>query len=153
MEEYPLFPLFVDLSRKKIIIVGAGKIAARRIKMLSHFTETMKVIAPAIHPDLLPLEKAGKLHIRRKKYEPADLDGADLVLAATNSSEVNDTVWNDCVKKQIPVNVSSDKTKSTFYFPGIALRDNIVIGVTASGKDHAKAKHLTEELRKHIQSC
>ena len=44
MEEYPFFPLFVDLSKKKIVVVGAGKIAKRRIEMLSPFTETVKVI-------------------------------------------------------------------------------------------------------------
>ena len=53
---------------------------------------------------------------------------------------------------QIPVNVSSDRRKSDFYFPGIAQRDNVVIGVTASGKNHAQAKELTEELRKFLES-
>jgi siroheme synthase-like protein len=152
MEEYPFFPLFVDLSKKKIVVVGAGKIAKRRIEMLSPFTETVKVIAPEIHPGLLPLEEAGKLHILRKNYESADLDGAELVLSATNSAEVNDAVWHDCRRMQIPVNVSSDRRKSDFYFPGIAQRDNVVIGVTASGKNHAQAKELTEELRKFLES-
>ena len=151
MEEYPFFPLFVDLSQKKIVVVGAGKIAKRRIEMLSQFTERVKVIAPEVHPDLLPLEEAGKLHVLRKSYAPADLDGADLVLAATNSAEVNDAVWHDCRRMQIPVNVSSDKSKSDFYFPGIVRRDNVIIGVTASGKNHAEVKYLTEELRKYLE--
>ena len=147
MGDYPFFPLFVDLSRKKIVVVGAGNIAKRRIETLVRFTEAFTVVAPEIHPVLLPLEREGKLHILRKPYAPADLDGAGLVLAATNSAAVNDAVWRDCRERLIPVNVSSDKSKSDFYFPGIARRDNVVVGVTASGKDHAEAKHVTEKLR------
>ena len=147
MTSYPFFPLFVDLSRRKIVVIGAGKIAKRRIETLAEFAETLTVIAPEVHPDLLPLEELGKLQILRKSYSASDLDGADLVFAASNSAEVNDLVCQDCRRRHIPVNVSSDKSKSDFYFPGIARRENYVVGVTASGKDHAGAKRLTEYMR------
>lgn len=152
MGDYPFFPLFVDLSRKKIVVVGAGKIAKRRIETLVQFTGGLTVVAPEIHPALLPLEQARKLRFFQKSYTPADLDGADLVLAATNSAAVNDAVWRDCRERGIPVNVSSDRRKSDFYFPGIARRDNVVAGVTASGKDHAEAKRIAEKLRSLLET-
>ena len=135
-----------------IIVVGAGRIAKRRIETLLQFVPSLTVIAPEVHPDLLPLEAAGKLRVLRKSYISVDLDGADLVLAATNSPEVNDEVWRDCRSLGIPVNVSSDKNKCDFYFPGIARRGNVVIGVTSGGEDHAEAKRLVLKLRRLLGS-
>lgn len=146
--DYPYFPLFIDLSGKNILVVGAGKIALRRIRILAQFTERLTVIAPEIHPELEPLESSGKLNVFRKEFELSDLSGADLVLAATNDETVNDLIWRRCKELGIPVNVSSDAKKSDFFFPGVARKDNFVIGVTAGGKDHAAAKRLTDRARK-----
>ncbi len=147
MAEYPWFPLFVNLAGKKIVAVGGGRIALRRIRVLAEFTESITVVAPELHPELLPLEEAGTLRVLRKPYEPADLEGADLVLAATNAPEVDRAVREDCVRLGIPVNIAGDRSLSDFYFPGIARKDNVVVGVTAGGRDHAEAKRVTEEIR------
>lgn len=152
MTAYPFFPLFVDLSRKKVVVFGAGRIARRRIETLSAFTETLTVIAPDIHPDLSELERAGKLTVCRKPYECTDLEGADIVLAVTNSPEVNAQIQSDCNRLGIPVNVSSDRTRSDFYFPGIARKGSLVVGVTASGKSHAQAANLTARLREFMEN-
>ena len=147
MADYPWFPLFVDLSGKKIVVVGGGRIALRRIRTLTPFTEKVTVVSPELHPDLLPLEEAGRLTVLRRPYAPADIEGAALVLAATDNKEVNEAVYADCKRLGIPVNVSSDRHKSDFYFPGIARKGSFVAGVTAGGKDHAGAKKLTEAIR------
>ena len=70
-----------------------------------------------------------------------------MVLAATGSQEVNEAVRADCRRLGIPVNVSSDRHSSDFYFPGIARKGDYVAGITASGRDHAGAKKLTEAVR------
>lgn len=152
MSEYPFFPLFVDLSRKKIVVFGAGKIARRRIEALAPFTRTLTVIAPEIHPNLLELERAGKLIAFHKAYEPADLAGADFALAATDSPEVNRQIREDCNRLGIPVNVSDDRNQCDFYFPGIARKGPLVVGVTASGKGHAQAANLTARLREFMEN-
>ena len=151
MAEYPRFPLFVDLSGKKILVVGGGRIALRRIRTLLDFTEKVTVVSPELHPDLLPLEEAGRLTVLRRPYEPADIEGAALALAATNNKEVNEAVYADCKRLGIPVNVSSDRNKSDFYFPGVARKGPYVAGVTASGRDHTGAKKLTEAIRELME--
>ena len=147
MADYPWFPLFVDLSGKKILVIGGGRIALRRIRTLTEFTESVTVISPQLHPDLLPLEAEGKLTVLRRPYEPTDPEGAALVLAATNDPAVNEAVRADCQRLGIPVNVSSDRRGNDFYFPGIARKGDYVAGITASGHDHAGAKKLTEAVR------
>ncbi len=141
MAEYPCFPLFVDLSAKKLVVIGAGNIARRRIETLLRFAPRVTVIAPEALPEL---EFLAGVELRKKRYEPDDVLGADLVFAATNDPAVNDAVHDDCKRRGIRVNVASAKEKSDFYFPGVAVRENVVIGVTASGKDHKEAKRVTQ---------
>ena len=147
MSAYPWFPLFINLAGKKIVVVGGGRIARRRILTLLDFTERVTVVAPELHPDLLEPEAAGRLTVFRRAYEPGDIAGAALVLAATNDKAVNEAVRDDCRRLGIPVNVSSDRNDSDFYFPGIARKGPLVAGVTASGTDHAGARRLTEAIR------
>lgn len=148
MGEYPYFPIFIDLSEKKILVIGAGKIARRRITVLCRFTPTLTVIAPDSLPEVEALAEEGTIRLLRKSYEEEDIEGADIVFAATNDHDVNDRIHNDCKKHGIMVNVSTDRRKSDFYFPGIAAKGDIVVGVTASGKDHAGAKRVSEQVRK-----
>ena len=148
MGEYPYFPIFIDLSEKKILVIGAGKIARRRIGVLCQFTPNLTVIAPDSLPEVEALAEEGTIRLLRKSYEKEDIEGADIVFAATNDHDVNDRIHDDCKKYGIMVNVSTDRRKSDFYFPGIAVKGDIVVGVTASGKDHAGAKRVSEQVRK-----
>ena len=143
----PYFPMFVDISDKKVIVVGAGTIAKRRIRTLIEFTDHLVVIAPEVNKELLDLEKEGRLTIMRKKYAREDIYDAEVVIAATNDSKINNDIYCACKCLGILVNVCSDKNKCDFYFPGIAQKENVVIAVTASGKDHKLTRRLVEKVR------
>ncbi|MDD2958926.1 MAG: bifunctional precorrin-2 dehydrogenase/sirohydrochlorin ferrochelatase [Lachnospiraceae bacterium] len=143
----PYFPMFIDLSEQKVIVVGAGTIAKRRIRSLLDFTDHLVVIAPEVNKELADLEKEGRLSILRKKYEREDIYGAAVVIAATNDAKINNDIYSACKCLGIQVNVCSDKDKCDFFFPGIALKDNVVVGVTASGKDHKLARETVEKIR------
>lgn len=146
-QKKPYFPMFVDLSEKKVIVVGAGTIAKRRIRSLIEFTDHLAVVAPEVNQELLELEDSGQLHIIRKKFDPEDLADADMVIAATNDHQLNNEIYHFCQERGILVNVCSDKNKCDFYFPGLARKENIVVGVTASGSDHKKARSVIEKIR------
>ena len=149
MREELYFPLFVDLTKKSIIVIGAGKIAARRVKSLLPFVGDMKVIAPEVSSEITEMaaSSGGALVIEQRPFESSDLDGADMVLAVTNDKELNTRIGTLCNEKKILVNVSHEKELCDFYFPGVVQKDNVVIGITASGKDHSKARNVTEQIR------
>ena len=146
-DKKPYFPLFVDLNEKQIVVVGAGTIAKRRIRTLVSFTNHLTVIAPEVNRELLDMEKAGMLRIKRKNYEREDIYDADYVIAATNDHQINSDIYSACKCMGITVNVCSDKTKCDFYFPGIFLICNVVVGVTARGSDHKEARITVEKIR------
>ena len=149
MREELYFPLFVDLTKKSIIVIGAGKIAARRVKSLLPFVGDMKVIAPEVSSEITEMAATseGALVIEQRPFESSDLDGADMVLAVTNDKELNTRIGALCKEKKILVNVSHEKELCDFYFPGVVQKDNVVIGITASGKDHSEARKVTEQIR------
>ncbi len=148
MSEKLYFPLFVDLSEKNILVVGAGKIALRRIRTMADFAGTVKVVAPQIHPSIRELaETNSHLELLPRNYQESDLDGADMVFAATNDPELNRMIALTCHDREIMVNAAHDQQLCDFYFPGLVRKDPLVIGVTACGKDHAAAKEAVRKIR------
>ena len=152
MEKLSCFPLFFDLSDRRVLFVGGGKIAERRIKALLPFAGSITVTAPECTPALRQLAAAGEITWHARTFEEADLDGAAIVLAATGDEVADTGIWRLCRERGIWVNVASDKDKCDFYFPGIARRGSVVVGVTAGGADHKKARETTEAIRKLLDN-
>ena len=153
MGGYPYFPMFVDLSEKHVVVIGAGRIAARRVCTLIYFTPRITVVAPEIHPDIEELEHMGKVTVLRKRYEYSDLQESDLVLAATDDRALNARIGAQCRERGVLANVSSDRSLCDFCFPGVVRQGNVVIGVTASGTDHRKARAVTDQIKRCLADC
>lgn len=143
----PWFPMFVDLTDKNILVVGAGRIAARRVRTLIQFCDHVTVVAPSIHPDI----EGMNVTLLRRPFAPDDLNGADLAVAATDDAELNAAIAGACRDRGIPVNVASDQRLCDFYFPGVAVHGDVVAGVTAGGTDHRLARRATERVREALE--
>ena len=143
----PYFPLFVDLSGKDILFVGGGSIAARRITVLQPFADQITVIAPEADERIESLANQGGVTWNRRRFQAADISGRDLVLAATDDQELNAEITSLCREAGIPANASSDKELCDFFFPGIVRQGQTVIGVSASGEDHRKARRVRERIQ------
>lgn len=144
----PYFPMFVDLSDKKVVVFGAGTIAKRRIRVLKEFTEHLVVIAPEVNKELKELEMSGELSILRRTYEREDLFDAALVIAATNDNRTNQDIYSACKCLGIPVNVCNDRTRCDFYFPAIAINEQHVVGVSGSGRGGHRTRELADEIQR-----
>ena len=144
------FPLFIDLKDKKVLIVGAGAIAARRATVLTEFGAEVMVVAPAAGDSVRELAEAGRLVWKRHAFCEHDLEALNrsfLVIAATSDRAVNDHIVQLCHERHIPVNHAGDQTQCDFQFPAIVRNDPVVIGVNAGGKDHGLVKRVAAELR------
>ena len=87
----------------------------------------------------------------RRPFEEADLQGRDLVFAVTDDRKLNERIAALCGEMGIAVNVSSDKTLCDFYFPGIVREGETVIGISASGRDHRKARRVRERIQEVLE--
>lgn len=140
------FPLYVDITDKKILVAGAGTIALRRIKTLLKFQVDITIVAPKIHPEILAL--ADRIRIIQREYEPGDLKGKDMVLACTDSGRVNRQIADVCRERGILVNAADCKELCDFYFPSVIVKDEVVIGINAGGENHRLVKETREYLEK-----
>ena len=148
MKNSAFFPLFVDISEKKIVVIGGGAIATRRVKTLLPFEPQIVVVAPEVTGDLEELEKEEKITIFHREYQREDIYDAWMVLAATNDPELNNGIYSVAKCLGALVNVASNQEKCDFHFPGVIRKDPYVIGINGSGKDHKG----TAELRKQIEA-
>ena len=143
--------MFIDLSDKNIVVVGGGNIATRIVKTLLSFTRNIRVVAPKVTMEMMELGKAGYVELVKRPVKRSDFRMAYMVIAATNDRKLNDEIHRICRQEGIYVNVSSDREQCDFYFPGIYMEDELVVGITASGLDHKKARRVREEIQKALE--
>ena len=117
-EEKPFFPMFIDLSKKKVVVIGGGRIAGRRIRTLLSFAGQICVIAPEVTEEIEGYIKEGMVTHLKTRYAPELIRDADLVLAATDDPACNEQAADECRRRGIPVNVSPQKGIVRFLFPG-----------------------------------
>jgi siroheme synthase-like protein len=126
------FPLYLNLENKKCLIFGGGKVAARKIKVL----EETKVKIILISIDFCDgLAKNNKITKINKRFEKEDIikNNPFVVIAATNDKKINNEIYLECNKKNILINVVDSKEKSSFIFPSILTRDELVIAISTQG--------------------
>ena len=139
------FPLFLDLTGKRAVIIGGGAIASRRIGVLRQFGCAITVISPELKA------KPEGLTWLQRTYLPGDLQGAFLAIAATNDRAVNRQAGEEARALGIPVSVADCEAECTFYFPAICTGAGLVAGVVSTGKDHHRTAQAAKEIRRVLE--
>lgn len=139
------FPLFLDISGKEVLVVGGGKIAARRVKTLLSFGAKITVCAPEISPELGDF--FSEITILKHPFEPEMCKGFFIVLAASNDSQVNSEVCREAASLGILYNNASDQSQCSFFFPAVILGEDYAIGLCGTGENHKKIREIAEEIR------
>jgi uroporphyrin-III C-methyltransferase / precorrin-2 dehydrogenase / sirohydrochlorin ferrochelatase len=140
------FPVFFDLAGQKVLIVGGGEVALRKVSLLERTGALITVVAPRIVPELMQRAAAGKLKLAIREFAPADLDGARLVIVATSRRAVNRWIAKLSESRNIPVNVVDDREASRFIVPAIIDRDPVLVAVSTGGTSPVLARRLRERL-------
>jgi uroporphyrin-III C-methyltransferase/precorrin-2 dehydrogenase/sirohydrochlorin ferrochelatase len=140
------FPLFFDLTGQKVLIVGGGDVALRKVSLLARSGALITVVAPRIAPELMERAAAGNLKLAIREFSPADLDGARLVIVATSRRAVNRWIANLSESRNIPVNVVDDREASRFIVPAIIDRDPVLVAISTGGASPVLARRLRERI-------
>ncbi len=140
------FPVFFDLTAQKVLVVGAGEVALRKVELLTRSGAAVTVVAPDIHPELMRLSACGLIKLALREFVPEDLSGARLVIVATSHRALNRWIANLSESRSIPVNVVDDLEASRFIVPAIVDRDPVLVAVGTSGTSPVLARRLRERL-------
>ena len=144
------FPVFFDLAGQKVLIVGGGEVALRKVSLLERTGALISLVAPDIAPELKERAAAGKLQLAVREFAPEDLDGVRLVIVATSRRAVNRWIANLSESRNIPVNVVDDREASRFIVPAIIDRDPVLVAVSTGGTSPVLARRLREKLEAFI---
>ncbi|MFT5426812.1 MAG: uroporphyrin-III C-methyltransferase/precorrin-2 dehydrogenase/sirohydrochlorin ferrochelatase [Gammaproteobacteria bacterium] len=139
-------PIFYDLSVRPCLVVGAGDIAARKVRQLRKAEATVIVIAPDICDELKSLVDNNEIQYIAKRFSKEYLDDKMLVIAATNDQEVNKQVSELAQAKNIPVNVVDNPDLCSFIMPSIIDRDPVQIAISTGGASPVLARLLRARL-------
>ena len=138
------FPLFIDLTGRTAVVIGGRRVGLRRAEVLRRFGADVTVIAPALAAPLV-----GVRHIPRR-YRPGDLDGAFLVVAATDDGAVNAAVGREARALGALFNRSDCPADCDFFFPAVCEGEGLVAGIVGDGSDHRKIAEIAREVRKVV---
>ena len=138
------FPIFINVENVKVLVIGLGCIAARRINVLKNFGEEINVITKEVKTNVENID------IKIKEFEEDDIKEIyDIVIAATDNNAVNKNIIKLAKEKNIKYyNSISDKNDNNFFFPAVIENDEIVCGLTSkNGLNHKIAKQYADILR------
>lgn len=141
-----LFPLFLKLQGRLAVVVGGGSIAEGKISSLLAAEARVLVIAPQATERIAAWAREGSVTWMAKEFEPADLDGAFLVIAATSAAGVNEQVYREADTRGILCNAADDPEHCHFYYSAVVRRGDLQIAISTNGKSPALAQRLRQEL-------
>lgn len=135
----PLFPIFINLEGRRVLIVGGGHVALRKAERLSPYGADIFAVAPEFIPGFAGIPGVTLLE---RRFEPGDIDGAALVIAATDDPELNAAVSELCRWENVPVNVVDDIEKCSFVFPSLVRRGELSVGISTGGASPSAAQYV-----------
>lgn len=149
MEGNQLFPVFIKLNTIQTVLIGAGPIGLEKLSaLLSNSPEArVTVIGLEILPELLELANGYEsVKVVQKAFEPSDLDGADLIVAATNNAILNDEIRLLANERNLLANFADKPDLCNFYLGSVVKKGDLKIAISTNGKSPTIAKRLKEVL-------
>jgi siroheme synthase-like protein len=142
----PLFMTAIDLGGQRSLVVGGGELALEKVEALLACEAKVTLVALEAHPELVQLALEGSLRWERRDYEPDDLDGCLLVMAAPEDPEIGIRVSRDAHERAMLVNIVDVPSLCSFIMPAIVRTGPIAIAISTAGASPALAKRMKREI-------
>lgn len=147
------FPLFINLENKKVLVIGGGKVAAKKIeKILEYGADITVVTENVVEEKLLKLENIKIENNQKIENDKAKIEklvkGYFLVIAATDNEELNENIANVCDSNGMLINNVSSKVKMNAMFGGIVKNSEFQIAISTSGKNCKRSRAMKSEIQK-----
>ena len=140
------FPLFLDLQDKPCLVVGAGEIATRKAAQLLHYGARLTVVAPEASGTVREWAQEGRVHWHQREFRDSDVEGMLLVVASTDSSQVNRAIFDAASGRGILANIVDVPDLCNFVYGALVERGDLQIAISTSGRSPVFARHLKKEM-------
>jgi siroheme synthase-like protein len=141
-----VFPLFLRLSGRRVVVIGAGEVATRKVAGLLENGAAVTVVAPRVTEALASRAARGELVLYARAFEPADLDGVWLAFAATDDPEAQATVARVADEKRVWLVAVDDVANASAFGGAVVRRPPFLIAISSSGATPALTRLVREVL-------
>jgi precorrin-2 dehydrogenase / sirohydrochlorin ferrochelatase len=149
-----LFPIFLKLTGRSCLVIGAGHLAESKIESLRAAQGQVTVIAPQASAKIQDLAAAGEIELQLREYAAGDVANMRqayfLVVAATNVPAVNRAVFHEATAANVLCNAVDDPPFCDFYFPSVVRRGDLQIAISTAGASPALAQRLRKEINEQL---
>jgi uroporphyrin-III C-methyltransferase/precorrin-2 dehydrogenase/sirohydrochlorin ferrochelatase len=143
-------PIFLDVKNQPCLVVGGGEIAVRKVSSLLRAGASVRVVSPELTPVLAEQQGRGQLEHLARGFEPSDVEGCRLVIAATDDRTVNRQVAQQAKTRGIPVNVVDQPEDCSFIMPSVIDRSPVVVAVSTGASSPVLARLIRTQLESVI---
>jgi len=142
------YPLYLDVSEKRCVDDGGGDVAERKVMKLIECDAEVIVVSSVVTPGLEEMIRGNIIHHVSDDYDRKHIQGAFIVVGATDRDEVNEQIYRDSQDIGILVNIVDDPKRCDFIVPSIVRTGDLAIAISTGGKSPIMARRLREELEK-----
>ena len=142
--------MFLKLEGRRCLVVGAGAVAEGKIRGLLEAGASVQVVAPEAVLQVQKWAWEGAIGWKARRFQPHDLDGAFLVIAAMSSPDLNAQVFNEARERKVLCNSVDDPEHCDFYYPAVVNRGDLQIAISTNGRSPALAQRLRQELEEQF---
>lgn len=144
------FPVYLNLKSKRVVVIGGGEVAQRKVTSLMETGAAVTVVSPDLTPELLSLASAGAIEWEKRPYANGDCTGAALVLSATDDPQVSQAVWEEATKDGVLINTADQPALCDFIMPAVVRRGDLTVAISTGGASPALAATLREKLSRML---
>ncbi len=146
MLETPFYIACLRLKGRRCLVVGGGDVGLEKVEGLLACDADVTLVAPDAHPELVQLALEGSIRREQREYQPGDLDGCLIAVAATNDTDVNIRVFEDAERRAMLVNVVDVPPLCNFILPAIVRTGPLAVAISTAGASPALAKRMKREI-------
>lgn len=140
------YPVFLNLTERRCVIIGGGQIAEGKISKLLDSGAKIIVISPDATQGIRGFAERGQIELDLRKYQEGDLQGAFIAIAATNDRMVNQEIFEEAEKQGILLNAVDDMPRCSFIAPSIVEKGPVTVAISTGGASPALARKLREKM-------
>jgi len=140
------YPVNLDIRGRACLVVGGGRVGARKVDTLLKCGAIVTVVSPEATPPLARLAEAGRIVLERREYRSSDVKGQFLVIGATDDERLNRQIHADAERLNLLCNIADRPEICNFILPAIVRRGDFMMAISTAGKSPAFAKHMRRRL-------
>lgn len=145
-----LFPMFVKLDGREVLVVGAGRVGEPKIRGLLSTGARIRVVAREASEAVQEWDRRGEITLEKRGFVSSDLDNVVLVVVATSSRDLNELIFSEAQSRHILCNVVDVPERCDFYYPSVVRRGDLQIAISTSGQSPSLAQRIRQQLERQF---